>query len=236
VIFIVLCFIVYKTLLTTAVVHPLILLCPKIIICSCLYLASEFFADEIDNDFTFVDAEKDTDDDNTDTISTPTEDFLSNHAVCMCDDDNDLEMALACQHAYLPDIASESMRQTVAEFPTHFSTCFREKEGDDDGAVAVVGTDASDVALSIIWERLSATVASRTEAAVAEPKSKSIAKAATSSVARILRFAKKNFVSVMGLAIAVAVVSNKKDTQGKATRRPRYVPWLRQQKSQSAST
>ena len=197
-----------------------------------MYLASKFFANEIDNDFTFVDAEKDADDDDTAT-TTPAEDFLSKHAVCMCDDDNDLEMALACQHAYLPDIASESMRQTVATFPTHFTTCFSEKEEGDDETVVVVGTDASDVALSKIWERISATVASRTEAAVAEPKSKSIAKAATSSVARILRFAKKNFVSVMGLAIAVAVVSNKKDTQGNAKRRPRYVPWLRQ-KPQSA--
>ena len=76
----------------------------------------------------------------------------------MCDDDNDLEMALACQHAYLPDIASDSMRDTIAKFPDHFTTTFRnEKSGDENEESAesktVQQTDASDLALSLIWAR-----------------------------------------------------------------------------------
>ena len=99
------------------------------------------------------------------------EDFLSNHAVCMCDDDNDLEMALACQHAYLPDIASQSMIDTIEEFPDHFTKTFRENKEEESSStslppsesgegVDVVGTDASDVALSMIWERTNEATAS----------------------------------------------------------------------------
>jgi hypothetical protein len=29
--------------------------------------------------------------------------------VCLCDDDNDLEMALACRRAYLPSVSSDSI-------------------------------------------------------------------------------------------------------------------------------
>ena len=76
----------------------------------------------------------------------------------MCDDDNDLEMALGCQHAYLPDIASDSMRETIAKFPDHFTTTFRnEKSSDkyeeDVNSDIVQETDASDLALSLIWAR-----------------------------------------------------------------------------------
>lgn len=38
---------------------------------------------------------------------------LSENAVCLCDDDNDLEMALACKHAFVPGISSASMAQVV---------------------------------------------------------------------------------------------------------------------------
>ena len=38
---------------------------------------------------------------------------LGENAVCMCDDDNDLEMALACRYAFAPGISSESMAQVV---------------------------------------------------------------------------------------------------------------------------
>ncbi len=83
-------------------------------------------------------------------VSSPEEDFLSNHAVCMCDDDNDLEMALACQHAYLPDVSSESMSATITKFPDHFTTTFSES---DDESMTIKETDASDLALSMIWTR-----------------------------------------------------------------------------------
>ena len=35
---------------------------------------------------------------------------LDTHAYCLCDDDNDIEMALACKFAYLPSVTSESIR------------------------------------------------------------------------------------------------------------------------------
>ena len=144
-----------------------------------MYLASKFFSKECEpklretNEREDVPTNGDDDNDGIDisvaatesersdvkvAVSSAEEDFLSNHAVCMCDDDNDLEMALACQHAYLPDIASESMRETIAKFPDHFTTTFRidadsESEKEDSESVSVEETDASDLALSIIWER-----------------------------------------------------------------------------------
>lgn len=39
--------------------------------------------------------------------------LLDKSAICLCDDDNDLEMALACKHAFVPGISSESMGQVV---------------------------------------------------------------------------------------------------------------------------
>jgi len=42
---------------------------------------------------------------------------LENNAVCLCDDDNDLEMALACKHAFVPGISSESMRAVIQANP-----------------------------------------------------------------------------------------------------------------------
>ena len=86
--------------------------------------------------------------------------FLSNHAICLCDDDNDLEMALACGHAYLPSVSSESMQETVDWFPDHFTTTFFRgtvANSDGDGpsseseGTVVEGTDSSDRALSMIW-------------------------------------------------------------------------------------
>lgn len=40
---------------------------------------------------------------------------LKSHACCLCDDDNDVEMALACRTAYLPSVTSESMRRLANE-------------------------------------------------------------------------------------------------------------------------
>ena len=40
---------------------------------------------------------------------------LDQNALCLCDDDNDLEMALACRHAFVPGISSASMGQVVKE-------------------------------------------------------------------------------------------------------------------------
>ena len=129
-----------------------------------MYLASKFFPNDCKADIeqtteTSNDKDKESDG-NGDGDDKPSleENFVAKHAVCMCDDDNDLEMALACQHAYLPDIASDSMRNTIAKFPDHFTTTFRyEKSGDENEenaeSIIVQETDASDLALSLIWTR-----------------------------------------------------------------------------------
>jgi hydroxymethylpyrimidine pyrophosphatase-like HAD family hydrolase len=89
----------------------------------CLYLAERFFADS----------------------STPPDSvkFLSKHAVCLCDDDNDLEMAVACNHAYIPEISSESMKKVIERFPKQFT-----QTGGD--GVELSGTDSTEAALLLI--------------------------------------------------------------------------------------
>ena len=68
-------------------------------------------------------------------------DLLSKRAVCICDDDNDLEMALACRHAFIPGITSESMRQTIDGNPGHFTVT-------EDAAKGIVETAATEEALT----------------------------------------------------------------------------------------
>jgi hypothetical protein len=46
---------------------------------------------------------------------------FSNGAVCMGDDDNDIEMALACRHAFIPTISSHSMAVAIANRPGQFT-------------------------------------------------------------------------------------------------------------------
>lgn len=46
---------------------------------------------------------------------------LERNAVCMCDDDNDLEMAMACKHAFLPGISSRSMKEMVEQHASQFT-------------------------------------------------------------------------------------------------------------------
>jgi len=126
----------------------------------CLYLASKFFpkdcqkhqatSEEGDDTDTSDAPKKEKDDSNS--SSSPKEDFLSNHAVCLCDDDNDLEMALACHHAYLPSVSSESMGETIKQFPDHFSKTFRDSNDMEDPLI-VQGTDASDAALLAIYNK-----------------------------------------------------------------------------------
>lgn len=89
---------------------------------SCQYLAEKFY----------LEADKET--------------ILSAHAVCICDDDNDLEMALACQHAYIPEVTSQSMADVISANADHFTkTC-----GDGEGHK---GTTASETALSLVLGR-----------------------------------------------------------------------------------
>ena len=46
---------------------------------------------------------------------------FAEHAVCMGDDDNDIEMALASRHAFIPTVTSETMAETISQNPDHFT-------------------------------------------------------------------------------------------------------------------
>ena len=73
---------------------------------------------------------------------------LSKHAICLCDDDNDLEMALACSHAYIPDVSSDSMAEMIRKHPDQLTVTGgpgRELEG----------THATEKALELVLERIS---------------------------------------------------------------------------------
>lgn len=45
------------------------------------------------------------------------EDILLLRALCLCDDDNDLEMASACGKVFLPSVSSESMAKAAQSNP-----------------------------------------------------------------------------------------------------------------------
>lgn len=81
--------------------------------------------------------------------------LLSTRAFCMCDDDNDIEMALACKTAFLPSITSESIRQRVNDRQVVDGV---EKYGQllvtEDVDVGVVETGATERALEMILAEL----------------------------------------------------------------------------------
>lgn len=72
--------------------------------------------------------------------------LLSAHCICLCDDDNDLEMAMACQHAFIPGISSESMAKRLSDNPGHFS----QTGGADHKGIE--GTLATEKALALALE------------------------------------------------------------------------------------
>lgn len=73
---------------------------------------------------------------------------LSSRCICLCDDDNDVEMALACLHAYIPLITSKSMADTIRSNPNHFTVAIdKENDGDDH-------TKATERALSLVLTHL----------------------------------------------------------------------------------
>ena len=73
--------------------------------------------------------------------------FLSTSAVCMCDDDNDLEMAMACHHAYLPAVTSASMAKIARENPNQITVAEKKEEG-------IHGTAATERALLLVIDAL----------------------------------------------------------------------------------
>jgi hypothetical protein len=88
--------------------------------------------------------------------------LLAKHAVCLCDDDNDLEMALACQHAYIPGISSKSMAETIGKNPTRFTvtTTTTLASSLTDTLIPPVQegtTSATEAALSLVLERIQST-------------------------------------------------------------------------------
>ena len=72
--------------------------------------------------------------------------LLSQKCVCMCDDDNDVEMALGCLHAYIPSVSSDSLLQTIEENPTQFTLTSEQGR--------IEGTAATEAALSMILDRI----------------------------------------------------------------------------------
>lgn len=67
---------------------------------------------------------------------------MAKESVCICDDDNDLEMALACAHAYIPALTSESMVRCIRANPRQFTQTVQEG--------VVEGTLATEAALRSI--------------------------------------------------------------------------------------
>jgi len=68
---------------------------------------------------------------------------MTTESVCICDDDNDIEMALACAQAYIPRLGSASMGDVVQRNPTKFIATFQE---------GVEATAATEEALRLIYD------------------------------------------------------------------------------------
>jgi len=82
---------------------------------------------------------------------------LGTSCVCICDDDNDLEMALACNHAYIPSITSSSMKNVIDNNPNQFTvTCDHKGEESGSGEEEDIGlmVKATEDALSRIIQRV----------------------------------------------------------------------------------
>lgn len=70
------------------------------------------------------------------------DDVLLQQAICLCDDDNDLEMAFACGTVFLPSVTSQSMAEAAEQNPDKIF--ITEEEG---GTIAIVGTSSTEEAL-----------------------------------------------------------------------------------------
>jgi hypothetical protein len=73
---------------------------------------------------------------------------MSLSAICLCDDDNDIAMALACSHAYIPALSSKSMEETIQQYPNKFTKTFEP---------GLEPTSATESALQLIYERVTKT-------------------------------------------------------------------------------
>ena len=73
---------------------------------------------------------------------------MGEESVCICDDDNDMEMAVACSHAFLPALTSASVEEFVQDNPSKFTLTFEKG--------IVDSTRATDAALGLIAENVDA--------------------------------------------------------------------------------
>jgi len=73
--------------------------------------------------------------------------MMKEHTVCLCDDDNDLEMAMTCGHAYIPEVSSASMKEIIDRYPDHFSQTGGE-------GTELSGPESTEVALKLILQKL----------------------------------------------------------------------------------
>jgi len=115
---------------------------------SALYLAGEWFCNgNGTNNGTGNGTDKHYGDIESDTKTSAPENlsarFCRNHAVLLCDDDNDLELAAACSRAYLPGAASPVIARFAETDPERFVPAFSRNCKD---------TDASDRALEWVLE------------------------------------------------------------------------------------
>lgn len=76
------------------------------------------------------------------------DDALAKHAICLCDDDNDLEMALACHHAFAPGVSSDSMARVISDNP-------RQITATGGPGQALEGTRATEKALQLALDTVS---------------------------------------------------------------------------------
>lgn len=70
---------------------------------------------------------------------------MREEAVCICDDDNDIEMALDCAHAFIPAMSSDTMAAIVARNPEKFTRTFHSD---------LQSTKATEKALEIIHSKI----------------------------------------------------------------------------------
>jgi len=69
------------------------------------------------------------------------EETLLESCICLCDDDNDLEMASACGKVFLPTVTSVSMQNAVKRSPNKIIVMENKYEG-------IIETKATEKALS----------------------------------------------------------------------------------------
>lgn len=69
---------------------------------------------------------------------------LATESACICDDDNDIEMALACAHTYIPALTSDSMVETMRRHPSTFTQTFQQD--------VITSTLATEAALQLIYD------------------------------------------------------------------------------------